>query len=364
MDLPLHGGAAPRWLFKRMVRLSGAISEAVVDEYGSEELLRRLADPLWFQAFSCVLGFDWHSSGTTTVTCGALRKGLEDAGLGVRLAGGKGASVRDAVGHIESLADDGFVSDGDARMLVRSSRLSAKVDSCAVQDDHNLYHHTIVFDDGGNWTVVQQGMSDRTGFARRYHWCSAELGDDFVSQPHTGIAGTRMDSVLDLTSDTSREARTVSTDLGCERPSKVEGIIRMASLGHQKSLSEFSGGDEPPPFRSYLMPKRVDWDALARCYQVQPRTYEELLLVKGVGPKLTRALALISQAVYGSPLSWEDPVKFSFAVGGKDGVPFPVDRSAMDSATRTLREAVEQSRIGMPERKDALRRLSRCAVGM
>ena len=209
----MHGGSAPRWLFNRMVDLSGAISEAVVDEYGSEELLRRLADPSWFQAFSCVLGFDWHSSGTTTVTCGALRKGLEKSGVSVRVAGGKGANVRDAVGQIECLADDGFIGDGDARMLVRSSRLSAKVDSCAVQDGHNLYHHTIVFDGRGNWTVVQQGMSDRSGFARRYHWCSSSLGEDFVSEPHAGIAGTRIDSVLDLTSEVSRAARSVSTDL-------------------------------------------------------------------------------------------------------------------------------------------------------
>lgn len=363
MDLPLHGGAAPRWLFNRMVRLSGAISEAVVDEYGTKELLVRLADPLWFQAFSCVLGFDWHSSGTTTVTCGALRKGLEGAGLPVRLVGGKGANVRDAVGEISSLADDGFISDHNARSLVRSSRLSAKVDSCAVQDDHDLYHHTIVFNDDGDWTVVQQGMSDRTGFARRYHWSSSELGDDFVSEPHTGIAGTKVEGVLDLTSEVSRKARSVSTDLGCENPSRVEGLIRVASLGHQKSLSEFSDGEATPSFRSYMMPKRVNWGALARCYELQPRTYEELLLVKGMGPKLTRALALISQAVYGSPLSWDDPVKFSFAVGGKDGVPYPVDRRSMDSATRVLRDAVEQSRIGMPDKKDALKRLSRCALG-
>ncbi|UCE92266.1 MAG: DUF763 domain-containing protein [Methanobacteriota archaeon] len=363
MELPLHGGATPRWLFGRMVNLSGAISEAVVDEYGSAELLRRLADPLWFQAFSCVIGFDWHSSGTTTVTCGALRKGLEDAGIGVRLAGGKGANVRDAVGQIRWLADAGFISDASANELERSSRLSAKVDSCAVQDGHDIYHHTIIFDESGRWTVVQQGMSDRTGFARRYHWCSSDLDGDFVREPHTGIAGTRTGEVLDLTSDASTQARVVSTDLGCEKPSRVEGIIRMASLGHQKSLTEFTDRAEETLFRSYMMPKRVDWNALRRCYEAQPTNYEELLLVKGVGPKLTRALALISQAVYGAPLSWEDPVKFSFAVGGKDGVPFPVDRESMDAATRTLREAVDQSRIGVQDRKDALKRLSRCAGG-
>lgn len=363
MDLPLHGGAVPRWLFSRMVDLSGAISEAVVDEYGSEELLRRIADPLWFQAFSCALGFDWHSSGTTTVTCGALRKGVERTGLSVRVAGGKGANVRDALSQIECLADDGFISDDDAQMLARSSRLSAKVDSCAVQDGHSLYHHAIVFDDEGHWAVVQQGMSDRDGFARRYHWCSSGLSEDFVSEPHTGIAGTKAENVLDLTSDSSRQARSVSTDIVCDRPSKVESMIRTASLGHQKSLSEFVEPVGATAFRSYMMPKRVDWDALARCYELQPRTYEEMLLVKGMGPKLTRALALISQAVYGTPLSWEDPVKFSFAVGGKDGVPFPVDRRSMDSATNMLRGAVEQSRAGVLDKKNALKRLSRFTVG-
>lgn len=357
MDLPLHGGSAPAWLFARMVKLSGAIAEAIVDEHGTRALLERIADPLWFQAFSCVLGFDWHSSGTTTVTCGALREGLERANLGIWLEGGKGRQSKAAVAGIEDVASTGGISTALSENLARSSRLSAKVDSAAVQDGHQLYHHAIVFDSEGNWSVVQQGMCDETGYARRYHWSSSAI-ECFVEEPHTGIVGTRMPCTLDMTSRTSREARKTSVDTATERSDKVVGLMRSASLGSQRSLSEFDQGTFRPEFRSYAMPRRLDWSAFERCYELRPQNYEELLLVKGVGANLVRALALISQVVYGDELSWQDPVKFSFAVGGKDGVPYPVDRKAMDRATEMLSEAVRQARLGETERRDALKRLS------
>ncbi|MGQ9587037.1 MAG: DUF763 domain-containing protein [Thermoplasmata archaeon] len=357
MDLPLHGGSAPKWLFQRMVNLSGAIAEAVVDEHGKEEFLRRIADPLWFQAFSCALGFDWHSSGTTTVTCGALRCGLERANVGIRLSGGKGIHSKEAIGGISSAADDGFLSSSVADRLVRSSRLSAKVDSAAVQDGHRLYHHAIVYDDHGNWSVVQQGMCDRTGYARRYHWSSLSLSS-FVNEPHTGIVGTRVADVLDMTDSICESARRSSVDLVAEPRPKVEGLMRSAALGCQSSLLEFGSQEHEFRFRSYAMPKQIDWNALARCYEFRPQNYEELLLIRGVGTNIVRALALISQLVYGDRLSWDDPVKFSFAVGGKDGVPFPVDRKAMDAATEMLSDAVRQSSLGEFDRKNALRRLS------
>ncbi len=360
IDLPLHGGSAPRWLFGRMVKLSGAIAEAVVDEYGRQEFLDRMADPLWFQAFSCVLGFDWHSSGATTVTCGALREGLEQASLGLRLAGGKGSHSKDALRTISADAEAGLISSSIADRLARSSRLSAKVDSAAVQDGHQLYHHAIVYDDRGHWSVIQQGMCGRTGYARRYHWRSRSL-ESFVEEPHAGIVGTRVPAVLDMTSRRSADARKTSMDLVSEPRRKLEGLVRLASLGAQRSLLEFDEDASAHTLRAYAMPKRVDWDALARCYEFRPRSYEELLLVKGVGAGMVRALALVSQVVYGDELSWQDPVKFSFAVGGKDGVPFPVDRKSMDKATDVLRTAVSQARIGDGERRDALRRLSRHA---
>ncbi|MEM4276667.1 MAG: DUF763 domain-containing protein [Thermoplasmata archaeon] len=358
IDLPLHGGSAPRWLFSRMVKLSSAISEAIVDKHGTKVLLERIADPLWFQAFSCVLGFDWHSSGTTTVTCGALREGLKRANLNVWLAGGKGLQSRSTAADIEGVADSGGISTSLAEALTRSSRLSAKVDSAAVQDGHQLYHHAIVFDSEGNWSVVQQGMCDETGYARRYHWSSSALSS-FVEEPHAAIVGTRMPCALDMTSRVARSARRSSVDIVSERKEKVLGLMRAASLGAQRSLAEFEHGSFVPAFRSFAMPKRLDWSALERCYEFRPQSYEELLLVKGVGANIVRALALISQVVYGDELSWQDPVKFSFAVGGKDGVPYPVNRRAMDSATEMLSEAVRQARLGDREREDVLRRLAR-----
>jgi len=357
MDLPLHGGSAPKWLFHRMVNLSGAIAEAVADEHGKEELLRRIADPLWFQAFSCVLGFDWHSSGTTTVTCGALREGLERANIGIRLSGGKGRFSKGAIGGISSAADDGFLSSSVVDGLIRSSRLSAKVDSAAVQDGHQLYHHAIIYDDRGNWSVVQQGMCDRTGYARRYHWSSLSLSS-YVNEPHTGIVGNKMPFVLDMTDRVCESARQTSVDLVAESKPRIEGLIRSALLGCQSSLFEFEGEKHEFGFRSYAMPKHIDWIALARCYEFRPQNYEELLLIRGVGTNIIRALALVSQMVYGDELSWEDPVKFSFAVGGKDGVPFPVDRRAMDAATSMLSEAIRQSALGEDEKKNALKKLS------
>ncbi len=357
-DLPLHGGSAPRWLFTRMVKLSGAIAEAIVDEHGTEVFLQRVADPQWFQAFSCVLGFDWHSSGTTTVTCGALREGLENVNVGLRLSGGKGLQSKGALSSISDAADRGFLSSQLAAGLARASRLSAKVDSAAVQDGHQLYHHAIVYDSAGNWSVVQQGMSDSTGYARRYHWCSSSL-ESFVNEPHTGIVGTKLPCVLDMTDNKCRDARETSIDLVAEPRNKVETLLRTASLGCQRSLLEYSDAGQLAGYRSFSMPKRLDWDAVSRCYEFRPQNYEELLLVKGVGANLVRALALISQVVYGDEVSWEDPVKFSFAVGGKDGVPYPVNRKAMDQATNTLAEAVRQARLGESEEKDALKRLSR-----
>src|SRR5688572_12231831 len=185
-DLPLHTGSAPPWLFARMWRLAGAITMAVVDEYGPHEMLRRLSDPWWFQAFGCVLGFDWHSSGVTTVTCGALKEAYRHFGpdLGIHVAGGKGATSRKTPAEITQTADRLSLTHGDR--LVYASKMSAKVDSAALQDGYDLYHHCFFFTPVGEWCVVQQGMNVREQAARRYHWL-AESVDDFVREPHNAI---------------------------------------------------------------------------------------------------------------------------------------------------------------------------------
>lgn len=351
-DLPLHGGNAPRWLFTRMVKLAAAISDVMVIEYGTEEFLRRLSDPFWFQAFSCVLGFDWHSSGTTTVTCGALKQALKDSDeLGV--AGGKGKTSRGAPADIESWSSEHISSTDAQNRLVYVSKMSAKVDSAALQDGHQLYHHSFVFDSKGNWTVIQQGMNGDTGFARRYHWYSKDISS-FVEEPHTAILGTKVPGVLDMTSRQSERSRTISVDLVNDGVDKLRRQVTTAARG-QSTLSEWNG----EKVVRLSMPRSINWNVLRTVYEFQPTNYEELLSLRGVGPSTIRALALIGELVYGVEPSWRDPVKFSFTVGGKDGVPYPVDRRAMDRSIQVLREGVDEAKLCKSDKLEAVQRLRR-----
>ena len=184
--LPLHSGKAPPWLFKRMTKLAGAVTMAIVEEFGPAEMLRRLSDPWWFQAFGCVLGFDWHSSGVTTVTCGALKEAAKVCGpdLGILVAGGKGGTSRKTPQEITVAADRYAITAGDR--LVYASRMSAKVDSAAVQDGFAIYHHSFFFTPDGQWCVVQQGMDEESGWARRYNWLGESV-EDFVCEPHAAV---------------------------------------------------------------------------------------------------------------------------------------------------------------------------------
>ncbi|TRO46637.1 DUF763 domain-containing protein [Candidatus Bathyarchaeota archaeon] len=356
-ELPLHGGKAPRWLFTRMVDLAEAILTVTVDEIGARDTLRRFSDPFWFQAFSCVLGFDWHSSGTTTVTCGAVKEALQSVDLGLSSVGGKGAASRKVGAEIESICEERSIPHDLERRVLRASRLSAKVDSSALQDGHQLYHHSLLFDSSGNWSVVQQGMNEASGFARRYHWSSDELSS-FCEEPHSSIIGERMDRVLDLTSRSSSESRKVCCELASEDPRRTSEVVRAASRGPQSSILEWTPQGESIP--SVLqMPKRINWKVLRSCYEIQPKGFEELLCVEGVGPSTVRALAYAAEIIYGKESSWRDPVKFSFAVGGKDGVPYPVDRRAMDRTIQILRQGTEEARVGNRERLAAVERLRR-----
>jgi hypothetical protein len=335
VQLPLHEGRAPKWLYWRMVRLARGISEILVEERGRRGLLERVSDPLWFQALGCVLGFDWNSSGLTTVTSAALRDALNGADVGIRAAGGKGRAG-ETLGEVERGAEELGLSDGRTEELKRASRLTAKVDSAAVQDGYQLYHHLILFSEDGDWAVVQQGMSAEEGLARRYHWFSGSLRS-FVDEPHSGVAGweSRV-PVLNMVAAESAGARRASVDAA----SDIGALRRIA--GGYRALDEYFGwsgaGAEVYAVGSDL---DVDWGALRRLYEVRPRTYEELLLIRGVGAKVVRALALVAELVYGERPSWRDPLKFSFAHGGKDGLPFPVDRETYD---RTIREIEEMAR--------------------
>jgi len=364
--LPLHGGKAPPWLFRRMVRLAGALSGAISEEYGNDELLRRLSDPYWFQAFSCVLGFDWHSSGTTTVTCGALKEALWESNIGLSVVGGKGAVSRQVPKELSALGTRWGLGEEQVRRLAYSSRMCAKVDGTALQDGHRLYHHAMVLADNGKWAVIQQGLDEQAGYARRYHWLS-ETVKAFVDEPHEGIAGevVRPDGeVLDMTARTARECRRTSVELVAEGPRRLRDLVREGAAAGQSTLEDYGGGSgRSGGLVTLSMPRGIDWDALRKAYEFRPKDYEELLAMKGIGPSTVRALALISEVIYGAPPSWKDPVKFSFAVGGKDGVPFPVDRKAMDESTGILQDAVERARgIDGKERLEAIRRMRRFVV--
>ena len=350
-SLPLHPGRAPRWLFGRMVSLAGAIVDVMVHEYGRERFLNVISNPFWFQAFSCVLGFDWHSSGTTTVTCGALKEALKPLDIGIYVAGGKGRASRKTLKEIESIGEEKGLKGRKIKELQYSSRMAAKVDNAALQDGYNLYHHVIVFSEEGKWVVIQQGMNEKTSYARRYHWLSNKI-KSFVEEPHDAIIGHKGEA-MNMTSMESKDARKTSVDL------VKDGIRHLkrdwALLKKPSWQTTLDGWEKNIPHLE--MPKTINWNALKKVYEFQPKNYEEFLSIKGIGPSTIRALAFISDLIYGSPPSWSDPVKYSFTVGGKDGVPYPVDKKAMDEATSILRKGIDEAKIGKKEKLGAIKRL-------
>ncbi|MFO8110132.1 MAG: DUF763 domain-containing protein [Thermoplasmata archaeon] len=360
-DLPLHGGKAPRWLFQRMVKLSGAITETILDNYGQEVFLERITDPYWFQALACTIGFDWHSSGTTTTTCGALKVALDPEEHGLAILGGKGAASRKTPDEIMELEEFFSLRPSFTDELIRNSKLAAKVDNSCIQDDYQLYHHSFIVTEKGDWGVVQQGMKGEIGAARRYHWISKGI-KKFVEEPHKGICGDRKETgVLDMTSRNSNETRKISIDLVKDGPEHLRPYL---SKGPQTSLTDFTGDNKRlkmpahhPVLEMDITPK--GWDAIRKAYEVQPDSYEELVMIRGMGPKKIRALALVADLVHGSEASWEDPVKYSFAHGGKDGTPFPVDREVYDSTIKVLKEDLKACTVENEEKRSALKRLQR-----
>ena len=358
-NLPLHGGKAPRWLFKRMVCLSKGIVDVIVHEYGEDEFLRRISDPFWFQALSCVLGYDFHSSGTTTVTCGALKEAVDTQEHGFAIAGGKGKASRKTISQIEEIGKNFNFSNSKIKELQYSSRMSAKVDNTAIQDGHSLYHHCFFFTENGKWSVVQQCMNSDINYARRYHWSSNDF-DGFLNDSHNGIIGERLDDkILDMSSKNSVVCQETCVDLVCDNVSHLKHDWAMLKRPQsQLMLDDFSNSEQKNKNIVCLdMPRSINWIKMREIYEFQPTNYEELLGMRGVGPNTVRALALISDLIYGDKPSWKDPVKYSFTVGGKDGVPFPVDRKAMDESTEIIKNGVEQAKIGNKEKINALKRL-------
>jgi hypothetical protein len=334
-DLPLHWGTSPKWLFERMVKLSKEIAEIVILEYGKDEFLRRISDPFWFQALGCVMGWDFHSSGLTTVTCGALKEAkLEEFGIAV--LGGKGRASRKTPEQIEKLENVFSFSSSKIEDLKYASRLAAKVDNNCMQAGFVLYHHSFFVTEDGKWAVVQQGMSKETHYARRYHWLSEKV-NSFVVEPHIAICCDIKGKALNMVAEESEECRKTSVDLAKENPNNLKKYLLMDTK-HEIDLKNYK--------------------PLMNAYEFQPKNYEELVALKGLGAKSIRALALLSKLVYGAEPSWRDPVKFSFSHGGKDSIPFPIDRKTYDKSIEILKTALENAKIGNKEKIYAFKRLN------
>ena len=386
-NLPLHPGRAPAWLFTRMTRLAREIAAHVVADRGPEELLRRLSDPFWFQAFGCILGFDWHSSGVTTTVTGALKAGLTglEHELGVYSQGGKGAASRKTPLEIRERCERLAVDSGP---LVYASRMAAKVDSAAVQDGYQLYHHAFFFSRAGHWCVVQQGMSDETRTARRYHWLSESV-TSFVNDPHAAICSDLTAPTLNLVAAEHEPLRSTSVELASGSPDRVMNVLRRRGTRTRRparlaATSRPSTGDLPfdeplsdaavrrrqvptldMPRRHALQLEDVDprhlESVLLTTYERAPQDFETLLGMPGVGARTVRALALVSEVIYGTPTSTRDPARFAFAHGGKDGTPFPVDRATYDRTIDALHRAMAHAKVDRSERLEALKRLGRFA---
>lgn len=349
-DLPLHGGKAPKWLFDRMVKLAREISLSIIYLYGTQEFLNRISDPFWFQAFGCVLGFDWHSSGLTTTVTGALKEGLkyEEKNIGLYFAGGKGKRAINTPNDIDLWIEKGIIESNHGEKLKNISRLVAKVDSIGLQDGFSIYHHFFIYTKDGDWAVIEQGMNEEKRLARRYHWLSKEV-KSFVSDPHKGIASEVLTKPLNLVDSkiekTRNEILIASKEISLSEALKILDSRKLKMSFHH------------PIFYEDYDEKRLK-NILSKIKDINPKNFEELLLVQGLGEKTLRALTLISHLIFGSELSFKDPVTFSFAHGGKDGHPYPVDKKTYDTSIEILKNAIEKAKLGDSEKLQIIKKLS------
>ncbi|MGC9098985.1 MAG: DUF763 domain-containing protein [Candidatus Micrarchaeia archaeon] len=335
--LPLHGGKAPRWLFSRMVKLGEEISNVIIDEYGADELLARLTDPNWFQALACALGYDWHSSGTTTVTMGALKEALKE-NTEIAIAGGKGKAGVNTPNEIRELSDK--ISVSNEEKLVEYSRLAAKVDGSMVYDNISIYHHSFIFTKK-KWGIVQQAMENRGTMAIRFQWNSDNVDEkDFANEPHTGIDANQSKESLDLTYEKN----------GWSRKGLVEAL---------QELNESNAIIYP---ERHAIIQRLDlsekgMEVLRKAYDMDPKDYKELLLIKGVGRSTIRSLAIVASLIYNKELAMRDPVLYAYNVGGKDGIPYRISRSHYDSIIESMKYITDKANLPKEERYAVLKRL-------
>jgi len=343
-DMPLHYGLVPKWLSERMSRLGLAITEAIIAEYGTGEVLRRLSDPFWFQSLGAVMGMDWHSSGITTSVMGALKSSINPLSreLGIYICGGKGKSSKNTPQELLLYSDRNGL---DGNSLVRCSKLSAKVDNTAVQDGFQLYMHSFIVNTDGLWTVVQQGMRDDSSTARRYHWHSSAM-ESFVDAPHTAICGQNQGTILNMVAKEAMPARQSVLSMTAEHPNRMIAEVQHLVM----------------PRHHDLRAKDIDLKRLGAMlwltHDKQPADFEELLLLQGMGPRTLQSMALVSEVIYGTPSRFSDPARFSFANGGKDGHPFPVPVNVYDETLKVLSNAISKAKIGETDKLHAIQKLS------
>ncbi|MFH8080788.1 MAG: DUF763 domain-containing protein [Candidatus Aenigmatarchaeota archaeon] len=348
-DLPLHNGKTPKWLFEKMVRISEAISEIIVFEYGQKEFIKRLSNPFWFQSFACAIGFDWHSSGTTTTACGALKVALTKNDFGIKICGGKGKRALNAKKEILETE----LNDKKITKILYADKMTTKIDNCCIQDGYKIYHHCIIFSEKGDWAVINQGMNER--YARRYHWFCENV-KSFVEEPHSGIMGDKIESnVLDMTSKENKELRKACIDV-INDENMLKKLVRQTTLNDFDKINflRFPKNHEI----SNVNLSRETIEFLQKVSSFQPKNYEELIALDGFGPQKVRALALISQLLFGVEIKWKDPLKYTFAHGGKDGHPHPVNKEVYEDSINFLKEAINQAKLKDYEKMNALKRLN------
>jgi len=380
----LDYGKCPKWLFDRMVALGREMVDVIVAEEGPDEFIKRIADPVWFQSLGTVLAFDWNASGLTTILTAALKEAIRgrEKELGIFICGGKGKTSLKVPDEITNWGYRLGMGEEKTNALIYNSKMSAKVDSSLVQDGYSIYHHSFFFSlpsnkknlsgkgSNGAWSVVQQGMNIGNQTARRYHWYSENI-NDLVCEPHSGISqmgGENAGDVLNLVAKDSDKTRSLSTEMvgvGYQTLMKDIQLLRK----HSSHLSQMAKWGVGPNQLTLLNLENKEFDThpvvnedfskskylekiLWKVCDVKPENYEKLLSLQGVGPKTMRALALVGEVIYGAKPSYEDPARYSFAHGGKDATPYPVDCATYDFTINKMKSYVEKTKIaGLEKRK-------------
>lgn len=350
IGMPLHFGKVPRFLTERMGLMGDAIVESIVYNYGKSEVLTRMSDPNWFQALGAVMGMHWNSSGVTAVVLGSLRKQINPKAhdLGLYILGGKGRQQSFTPRQIERVSETHGLPGND---LVKSCRLTGRIDNNAVQDGFDLYQQYFILSDEGEWTAISQGMNKQNRRARRYHWHSPTVRS-FVAAPHTGIVGIEDQKILNLVDGEADMLRTNMVKLTKQRPQHVVEAMRER--------------EAELPNRHDVRKEDINTARLASvldlAYNRDIENFEDLVDMHGVGPRTLKALAMASEVVHGDATRFDDPARFSFAVGGKDGRPHPIDTQSFDETVSMLQDSVDKAKLGDKEKSGALKRLHNLAV--